>query len=152
MAFAMAVSGRFTAWLSEKLSMRTVIEAGLGVLILAPLVLGWWTSREPDSAGIQVAVIVVLLLLIGTGLNAGQSIAAYAISRSLAAKNSMAFGLHNTARFMGMATGYAWAALIYPLGGPVLLYAGASVVALVALLTTVIGGPAGRVEPVREPA
>ena len=151
MAFAMAVSGRLTSWLSAKLSMRTVIEMGLGVLILAPLVLGWWTSRESDSARVQVAVVIVLLLLIGAGLNAGQSIAAYAISRSLAAKNSMAFGIHNTSRFMGMATGYAWAALIYPLGAPVLLYAGASVVALVALLTTVIGGPAGQVEPAREP-
>ncbi|WP_236863540.1 MFS transporter [Brevibacterium daeguense] len=151
MALSMALSGRLTSWLSEKLSTRLVIELGLGVLIIAPLALGWWTGFEApavaglSSTAVQVAGVVLILLVIGVGINAGQSIAAFAISRSAAAQNSMAFGIHNTARFMGLATGYAWAALIYPLGNTVLLYGGAAAVALIALLTTVIGGPAGQV-------
>jgi hypothetical protein len=156
MALSMALSGRLTSWLSEKLSTRLVIELGLGVLIVAPLALGWWTGLEApavsglSSTAVQVAGVVVILLVIGVGINAGQSIAAFAISRSAAAQNSMAFGIHNTARFMGLATGYAWAALIYPLGNPVLLYGGAAAVALIALLTTVIGGPAGQVPARRD--
>jgi len=148
MAAAMLLSGRLTAWFSDKIGSRRVVELGLSVLIVAPLVLGWWTS-EQSSLQAQLTVLVLLLLLIGTGINASQSVAAFAISRSTAAQNSMAFGIHNTARFMGMAVGYAWAALVYPLDNSLLLYGGASAAALIALLATVIGGPAPRIETTR---
>lgn len=145
MAASMVLSGRLTAWFSEKLGSRRAVEMGLSVLIIAPLILGWWTSDQ-TSMEFQVAILVLLLLIIGTGINASQSVAAFAISRSTAARNSMAFGIHNTARFMGMAVGYAWAALVYPLDNSLLLYGGVSVAALIALLVTVIGGPAPRIE------
>lgn len=145
MAAAMVFSGRLTAWFSEKLGSRRVVEAGLTALIVGPLVLGWWISDQAALA-VQLTVLVLLLLVIGTGINASQSVAAFAISRSTAARNSMAFGIHNTARFMGMAVGYAWAALVYPLGNSLLLYGGVSLAALIALLVTVIGGPAPRIE------
>lgn len=148
MAAAMLLSGRLTAWFSERLGSRRVVELGLSMLIVAPLVLGWWTS-EQSSLQAQLTVLVLLLLLIGTGINASQSVAAFAISRSSAAQNSMAFGIHNTARFMGMAVGYAWAALVYPMDNNLLLYGGASAAALIALLATVIGGPAPRIETTR---
>lgn len=122
-----------------------MVEAGLTALIVGPLVLGWWISDQAALA-VQLTVLVLLLLVIGTGINASQSVAAFAISRSTAARNSMAFGIHNTARFMGMAVGYAWAALVYPLGNSLLLYGGVSLAALIALLVTVIGGPAPRIE------
>ena len=150
MAAAMLLSGRLTAWFAERLGSRRVVEMGLGVLIAAPLLLGWWTSSE-SSFATQVTIIVVLLLLIGTGINASQSVAAFAISRSQAARNTMAFGIHNTARFMGMAIGYAWAALIYPMGNSLLLYGGVSAAALFALLVTVIGGPAPQIPADHEP-
>lgn len=144
MATAMLLSGRLTAWIADKLGSRQVVGMGLIVLVIAPLLLGWWISW-PNSLDLQLAIIVVLLLLMGTGINASQSVAAFAISRSTAARNTMAFGIHNTARFMGMAVGYAWAALIYPTGNSLLLYGGVSMAALFALLVTVIGGPAPRI-------
>lgn len=145
MAVAMLFSGGLTSRISETFGPRRAVGLGLGVLILAPLVLGWWTA-EQASQPVQLTVLVVLLLVIGTGINASQSVAAFAISRSTAAKNSMAFGIHNTARFMGMAAGYAWAALIYPLGNSLLLYGGVSVAALIALLVTMVGGPAPHIK------
>lgn len=144
MALSMVLSGRLTAWFSNKLGARRVVEVGLMILVISPLALGWWTSQGSISVAAQIGVIVALLLVIGAGINASQSIAAYAISRSEAARNSMAFGLHNTARFMGMAVGYAWAALIYPTGNNLLLYGGVAVAALFALLATIVGGPASR--------
>lgn len=145
MAAAMVLSGRLTAWFSNRLGSRRAVEIGLSVLIIAPLLLGWWTA-EQASLPFQLTVLVLLLLAIGAGINASQSVAAFAISRSTAAQNSMAFGIHNTARFMGMAVGYAWAALVYPLGNSLLLYGGVSFAALIALLVTAIGGPAPRFE------
>ncbi|WP_349829181.1 MFS transporter [Brevibacterium litoralis] len=90
---------------------------------------------------LQIAGIVVLLALMGSALNAAQSTAAYSISRSETARNPMAFGIHNTSRFLGMAIGYAWAALVYPTGGFVLLFVGAALVALFAWAVVLIGGP-----------
>lgn len=147
MALAMALSGRLIARLGDRYSLRVVIELGLVVLVAAPLVLGWWTGREvsadPGTGEVvtRVVGIIVILVVIGCALNAAQSTAAYSISRSKAAKNSMAFGIHNTSRFMGMATGYAWAALVYPLDNALLLYGGVSMVGFAALMTVVIGGP-----------
>lgn len=142
MAFAMTISGGLTSWLSDRFSSRMAMELGLVVLVIAPLALGWWTAEQRAGVLVQALGVVVLLLVMGAAINAGQSVAAFAISRSPAARNSMAFGVHNTARFMGMAVGYAWAALVVPMGVPLLLYGGAAAVALVALLVTVIGGPA----------
>ena len=144
MAASMLMSGRLTAWIAAKLGSRQVVKMGLTILIVAPLFLGWWTSWQ-TSIEYQLGIIVLLLLIIGTGINASQSVSAFAISRSTAARNTMAFGIHNTARFMGMAIGYAWAALIYPTGDSLLLYGGVSAAALFALLVTVIGGPAPKI-------
>lgn len=144
MALSMVLSGQAVGRLTKRYSPRIVVEVGLLLLILAPLGLGMWTAAEHASLSVLVTVLVILLVVIGAGINAGQSVAAFGISRSSAARNSMAFGIHNTIRFMGLATGYAWAALIVPLGLPLLLYGGAAAVALVALVIVIIGGP---VEP-----
>ena len=141
MALGMVLSGRLTALLAQRKGSRWVIQMGLIILTVSPMILGWWTSGE-NSVTAQLIVLVVILLVIGTGITASQSVAAFAISRSEAAKNSMAFGIHNSARFMGLAVGYAWAALVYPLGNNILLYGGVSAAAIFTLLAIVIGGPA----------
>ena len=151
MAFAMAVSGPILNRLTPRFAPRTILKGGLAVLIVAPVLLGLWITFAPAEVPVQVPVIVALLLLMGSAITASQSVAAFTISRSPAAKNSMAFGIHNTLRFMGMGAGYAWASLILPFDVPLVLYAGAALVALGALLVTVIGGPAGALPADRRP-
>lgn len=148
MALAMVATGPVLNGLTHSLSSRTLLKVGLTLLVVVPFGLGVWTAFATPRLSVQVPVIVVLLLAIGAGIAASQSVAALSISRSPAAQNSMAFGIHNTVRFIGMASGYAWVALILPLDSPLLLYAGPSFVALVALVITVVGGPA---QPSNEP-
>nr|WP_281170674.1 MFS transporter [Brevibacterium album] len=104
---------------------------------------GWDTAAAllADPRTVQVAGIVLLLLLLGAALNAGQSLAAFSVSQSRAGENSLAFGLHNTVRFAGLAVGFAWTALLYPLGSMLLLNLGAVAGVLVALVLVAAGGP-----------
>ena len=91
--------------------------------------------------GVQSVGIIIALLLMGVAIDAGQSISAFSVSLSQTGKNSLAFGMHNTARFMGLATGFAWTALLYPVGSMLLLFAGAAVAAAAAMSLVVSGGP-----------
>lgn len=142
MAFAMATSGFLLNRLSRRFTSRTLLICGLIALSGAPLIMGAWMTFAAQELRAQVPVIVAMLLLIGTAVTAGQSVAALTISRSRIAQNSMAFGIHNTVRFLGMGSGYAWASLMLPLNIPVVLFAGASLMAVIALVVTVVGGPA----------
>lgn len=142
MAFAMATSGFLLNRLSRRFTSRTLLICGLNALAGAPVIMGAWMTFATQELRVQVPVVVSMLLLIGTAVTAGQSVAALTISRSRIAQNSMAFGIHNTVRFLGMGSGYAWASLMLPLNIPVVLFAGASLMVVIALLVTVVGGPA----------
>lgn len=141
LASSMMLSGGVNTWLASRTSPRLTMQIGLALLVLTPLLLSTWLAMTSDTSAGNVALMIVLLVLTGTGINAAQSISAFAISRSLAAKNSLVFGIHNTMRFLGMGSGYAWAALMLPVAEPVLVFGGSAAMAAVALLVVVIGGP-----------
>lgn len=143
MAAAMATSARLTSALRAKLGGWKAAIAALSALIAVPLLLGAWMDWGPGTAlvGVQSVGIIIALLLMGVAINAGQSISAFSVSLSRTGKNSLAFGMHNTARFMGLATGFAWTALFYPLGSMLLLFAGAAVAAAATMSLVMSGGP-----------
>lgn len=142
LAFSMMISGGANNWLALHTSPRLTMQIGLVLLILTPLFLSTWLAVKGGTSAGNLAVVVVLLVLTGIGINAAQSISAFAISRSQAAKNSLVFGIHNTMRFLGMGSGYAWAALMLPMTEPLLVFGGAAIMAVIALLAVIIGGPA----------
>ena len=127
--------------MASRTSPRLTMQIGLAMLIVTPLILSVWLAVKGDTSTGSIAVMLVLLVLTGAGLNAAQSISAFAISRSLAAKNSLVLGIHNTMRFLGMGSGYAWAALMLPVAEPVFVFGSSATMAAVALFAVVIGGP-----------
>lgn len=148
MAAAMATSARLTSALRARWGGWATSIAALTVLIAVPLLLGVWLDWGPGNAltAVQAIGIVLALLLMGVATNAGQSIAAFSVSLSATGKNSLAFGMHNTARFIGLATGFAWTALLYPVGSMLLMFVGAAIAAAAALWLVVAGGPLQRLE------
>lgn len=143
MAAAMATSARLTSALRMRLGGWRAAISALGVLLAVPLLLGAWMDWGPGPGLVlvQAVGIVLALLLMGAAINAGQSIAAFSVSQSRTGENSLAFGMHNTARFMGLATGFAWTALLYPLGSMLLMFGGAAAAAAVSMVLVVSGGP-----------
>lgn len=141
MALSMMLSGGLNSWFAARSSPRLTMQLGLVLLVLTPLLLSAWLVTAEVTSPAGLAVVVVLLLLTGTGINAAQSVSAFAISRSRAAQNSLVFGIHNTMRFLGMGSGYAWAALMLPVADPLGVFAGAAAMAAIAILVVIIGGP-----------
>ncbi|WP_299049790.1 MFS transporter [uncultured Nocardioides sp.] len=87
---------------------------------------------------------VVVLVLTGAAIGAVQSRAALGVMRSEVAATpsaGAALGIHNTVRFGGLATGYAWVALTWPTGELALVHLG-PVVLLLGLLALLAGRPA----------
>lgn len=143
MAAAMATSAKLTSAVRRVWGGWVTSIAALVVLMAVPLLLGLWLDVGPGGSAVvvQALVIVLALLTMGVAINAGQSIAAFSVSLSDTGRNSLAFGMHNTARFVGMALGFSWTALLYPLGSMVLTFTGALVAAGVTLWLVVAGGP-----------
>lgn len=141
LALSMMLSGGVNTWLSALASPRLTMQIGLVLLVVTPLLLSAWLTTPTATSPGGLALVVVLLVLAGAGINAAQSVSAFAISRSHAAQNSLVFGIHNTMRFLGMGSGYAWAALMLPVADPLSVFAGATAMAAVALLVVIIGGP-----------
>lgn len=141
LAFSMMLSGSVNTWLASRTSPRLTMQIGLALLVLTPLLLSTWLAMTSDRSAGSLTLVIFLLVLTGMGINAAQSVSAFAISRSLAAQNSLVFGVHNTMRFLGMGSGYAWVALMLPVAEPVFVFGGAAAMAAVALLVVVIGGP-----------
>jgi hypothetical protein len=143
MAAAMATSAKLTSAVRRVWGGWATSIAALVVLMAVPLLLGLWLDAGPGGSAVvvQALVIVLALLTMGVAINAGQSIAAFSVSLSDTGRNSLAFGMHNTARFVGMALGFSWTALLYPLGSMVLTFTGALAAAGVTLWLVVAGGP-----------
>lgn len=143
MAAAMATSARLTNAMRVAWGGWATSIVALAALMGIPLLLGVWLDWGPGRSLtlLQSVGIVVALLLLGVAINAGQSIAAFSVSLSDTGRNSLAFGMHNTARFIALATGFAWTALFYPLGSMTLMFAGAALAAAATLWLVVARGP-----------
>lgn len=142
LAFSMTISGGANNWLASHTSPRLTMQIGLVLLVMTPLLLSTWLAVKGGTSAGSLTVVVILLVLTGIGINSAQSISAFAISRAPASRNSLVFGIHNTTRFLGMGSGYAWTALMLPMTEPLFVFGGAAIMAVIALLTVVIGGPA----------
>ena len=143
MAAAMATSARITSAARRAWGGWATSIAALGALVAVPMLLGLWLDRGPGESAVvlQSILIVLALLTMGVAINAGQSLAAFSVSLSDTGRNSLAFGMHNTARFVSMALGFAWTALMYPFGSMALTFTGALLAAGATLLLVLRGGP-----------
>jgi MFS family permease len=168
-AAAMALAAPLTSVLQKRLGGWLAVVSALSALLAVTLALGAWLDWGPvgthtvaEAAGraaaqagagavsvggavpapvVQALVIVVLLAVLGAALNASQGLAAFSVSQTAGGRNPLAFGLHNTGRFAGLAVGFAWTALTYPLGSMLLVGSGAAVAVAVSLLLVLRGGP-----------
>ena len=146
LAAAMALFAPISSRIAERLTPRRVLHIGLVTLVVGPLLLASAsTVKGMGSPG----WILAILLIIGCGIGAVQSSAAFGVMRSPAAERGSALGIHNMMRFAGLALGYAWVAATYPLGSLFLVYSGPAMLAAAAFLLTFIGPPAA---PIQEPA
>jgi predicted MFS family arabinose efflux permease len=146
LAAAMALFAPISSRIAERLTPRRVLHIGLVTLVVGPLLLA---SASTDNGMGGPVWILAILMLIGCGIGAVQSSAAFGVMRSPAAARGSALGIHNMMRFAGLALGYAWVAATYPLGNLFLVYSGPAMLAAAALLLTFIGPPA---PPVQDPS
>lgn len=139
---AMALLAPFVGVLSDRVGPRRVLRLGLGVLALSCAAMGWFTQRGGDS----LPLLCALLIVVGSGVALAQTPAATGATRSPAGSTGTALGLFNMMRFGGSAFGAAWVAVLFPRGSLMLLFGGAALLLVVALLVNVLGpnpGPLG---------
>lgn len=98
----------------------TLLRAGLGVLILASLLLGQ-AGSHPQLVGIT-WIIVALLGALGIGVAMVQTPSASGATNSPAGQRGAALGIFSMLRFSGAAVGTAWVALILPSGHTAILF------------------------------
>jgi len=92
----------------ERLGPRTVLRAGLGVLVLGQVLLAVLLATGPDTD----VLLVLVLVVVGAGVAFVQTPAATGATRSRAGQTGAGLGLFNLLRFGGSALGAAWVALV----------------------------------------
>ena len=145
LAAAMMGTAPLSPRLSAASSARRVLQLGLLLLLASTTSLGILTSV---TARIPVWPFVLALVVVGAGLAFTQSISALGITRSAVGQRGMALGIHNMVRFTGMAAGYAWVAVTYPLGSLWLTFGGAALVAVLGFIPTLMSFETAVPEPV----
>ncbi|GAB3691995.1 MFS transporter [Nocardiopsis oceani] len=139
LAVSMTLFAPVSSWIGARHSPRAVLRGGLAALGLGLLALGAVSTADYRVA--VVAVTVTVLVVVGSAIGAVQSSAALGVMRSTAATHGTALGIHNMVRFSGLASGYAWVALSFPLGNLFVVYAGPVVLVLVSF-GLLLGPPA----------
>lgn len=136
LAAAMIGIAPLTPRLSAAASAGRVLQLGLLLLLVSTTALGILTSIS--STHLPVWPFVLALIVAGAGLAFTQSTAALGITLSPVGQRGMALGIHNMIRFTGMAAGYAWVAVTYPLGNLWVTFAGAALAAVMGFVPTVL--------------
>ena len=131
----MAACAPVVGVVSDRLHPRRVLRAGLVLLAVVELALGWYVGTGHRSLPGLVAV----LIAVGVGVALVQTPSATGATRSPAGRAGAALGLFNMARFAGSALGAAWVAVIYPHGDLFVLFAGCAAIAAVGLLVSFAG-------------
>ena len=142
---AMALLAPVVGVLADQVGARRVLRLGLGILAVSCLALGWFTERDARS----LVLLCVLLVAVGAGVALVQTPAATGATRSPAGHTGTALGLFNMMRFGGSAFGAAWVAVLYPKGELLLLFGGAALLLVAALVATLLGPDP---EPMGSPA
>lgn len=138
----MAVSAPAVGRLSEHGSPRMVLRIGLSLMVVT----GVLTALVVRGLQPTVTAVAGCLLLTGAAMAMVQTPAATGATRSPAGAHGAALGLFNLTRFAGMTAGAAWVAILTPFDGRAAMFAGAAVVAALALVVSFVG-----VSPQREP-
>ena len=131
----MAVSAPPVGRIAERGSPRVVLRAGLTLMAVSALLTAFVVSGDPP----QIAAVVACLLLVGGAMAMVQTPAATGATRSPAGAYGAALGLFNLTRFAGMTAGAAWVGLLTPFAAQAVMFAGAGVVAMVALAVSFVG-------------
>jgi MFS family permease len=132
---AMALLAPLVGNMSDRLGPRRVMRSGLAILALACIGLGYFTGRHNHS----LLVLCLLLVVVGAGVALVQTPSATGATRSPAGHTGTALGLFNMMRFGGSAFGAAWVAVVYRHGELLLLFSGAALLLLAALVASVVG-------------
>ncbi|MGH3518701.1 MAG: MFS transporter [Haloechinothrix sp.] len=144
LAASMALFAPISSRIAERFTPRRVLHCGLITLVAGPLLLA--LASSDTWSGSRIVGIAATLVVIGCGIGAVQSSAALGLMRSPAAALGSALGIHNMMRFTGLAVGYAWVAVTYPIGNLYLVYAGPPIMAAATFFLTFVGPPAPPVE------
>lgn len=143
LAASMALFAPVSSRIGRRITPRRLLHVGLVVLAAGPLLLSvCLTLEDPRSA---VAGAFVVLVVTGCAIGTVQSVSAFGVMRSPAARHGTALGIHNMMRFAGLAVGYSWVALSYPVSTLTVVFAGPAVLAGFALVVALAGPPAAPV-------
>jgi MFS family permease len=145
LAVAMIGVAPLSPRLSAAASAGRVLQLGLLLLLVSTTTLGILTSI---TGRLPVWPLVLALITAGAGLAFTQSTAALGIALSPVGQRGMALGIHNMVRFTGMAAGYAWVAVTYPLGNLWVTFGGAALAAVMGFIPTVLTYKSSVPEPV----
>lgn len=131
----MALSAPVVGAVSDRTRPRWVLRAGLLLLAIAALMLGFFT----DSGSRGLPALAGLLVAAGIGVALVQTPSAAGATRSPAGQTGAALGLFNMMRFGGSALGAAWVAIVYPHSAFLLLFAASTLLLVVGLVVSFIG-------------
>lgn len=131
--------------LAERIGVTATLTLGATVLLIAPVALGALESRLAGTALLGPLVPTLFVIGCGVGCVAGM---AGAMLVSVPRLTGMAMGVHNVARFLGIASGVGWVAFALRFDEPALMSVGTAVLAAatvaVALATQLGPGRASR--------
>ncbi|WP_201464991.1 MFS transporter [Janibacter melonis] len=131
-AVGMVLFAPVAARVARRVGAGTTLAGGLVALVVVPLAVA---TLEGVATGPGVVLpLAALLLLLGCAIATVQSMAAVVLLGSVGASSGLATGVHNTGRFTGLATGYAWVAVVYSAGSPALVHTGTAVAAAATLV------------------
>lgn len=136
----MALAAPLVGRVSELGSPRTVLRAGLALMVVAALL----TAVVVGGSVPGVAAVVGCLVLVGGAMAMVQTPAATGATRSPAGAYGAALGLFNLTRFAGMTAGAAWVGVLTPLGAQPVMFVGAAAMAVVALGVSFAGASPAR--------
>lgn len=131
-AAGMALFGPVAVRIAGRFGTGRALGGGLALLVAAPLALGW--LETVDQSPSVVFPMVGVLLVVGCGIAAVQSMSAVVLLGAEGGRGGLSLGLHHMGRFGGLALGYAWVSAAYAFGAPLAVHAGSALAAATTLL------------------
>lgn len=134
-AAGMALFGPIAVRIAGRFGTGKALGGGLLLLVAAPLLVGWLETADQTPS--VVLPMVGVLLVVGCGIAAVQSMSAVVLLGAKGGRGGLSLGLHHMGRFGGLALGYAWVSAAYAFGAPLLVHAGSALAAATTLVLAV---------------
>lgn len=136
LALAMIVAGPVAGRIGRQRGTSTQLSSGVLILVVAApvITLALVSSDLGVARWVIVSLVILGLLLAGTGIAFTQSAAATELVLSPAGRAGTAIGIHNMLRFLAMALGYSGVSLAYATDASLLIFPAVSLTGL-AMLT-----------------